>query len=205
MVSCLAALLFRLLMPNISTIIHSVTAVFAGLSSHEREGCAAVSVNIRTISDISLHFLIHNFLWFNISLSSFPEAFYDRFFIAYQTATTSGVDGISQSSLVFQVAIKLHRFFLPLFSHSIRFSLVFFLGFLWMRFAINNVIKASQPKEDSQWNYWNLIAFDIVECTCWCSVFFHRNCCCRVAASCTRDENLRFRSQELLMALDIWS
>jgi hypothetical protein len=33
-----------------------------------------------------------------------------------------------------------------------------------MRFAINNVIKASEQKVNSQWNYSILIAFDVVEC-----------------------------------------
>lgn len=67
----------------------------------------------------------------------------------------------------------------PFSRRTIRFSLLRW-GFLWMRFAINNVIKASQIKRekeqwmngkaevDSQRNHWNLIAFDIVECTCWC-------------------------------------
>lgn len=54
--------------------------------------------------------------------------------------------------------------------------------------CINSVIKAQK-----QWNYWSLIAFDIVECTCWwCSVLFS-------TANCRYRESGNFEGMHLIL------
>lgn len=95
------------------------------------------------------------------------------------------------ASFTWQVAIKFSIFFniaATLGFIQYVFGCVFFLfssGVSWMRFAINNVIKASRA--NSQWNYWYLIAFDIVECTRCSSGFFF---VAAVTASCMFEGNL---------------
>lgn len=187
------------------------TAVLRALSSDRKaKGCAATSVNIRTIWDISLHFPIHIF-YDSPGLTFSPSEKKRRSFYGISKCNNKRFDEICGNlvwgfaSFTWQVAIKFSIFFniaATLGFIQYVFGCVFFLfssGVSWMRFAINNVIKASRA--NSQWNYWYLIAFDIVECTRCSSGFF----CCR----CHRIMHVRrksgVRSQELLTTFDIWS
>lgn len=121
-------------------------------------------------NDISLHFPIHIFYDSRRSflLSLDPEVFYDRFLWHFKMQQQT----LELLNLV-SVCSEIPSWF---FCHSSSIQYVFYLVFSWMRFAINNVIKASESGSTAELLEFNCFWY------CWMHMMlFLRNCRCRVS------------------------